>query len=655
MANAPDQPSSAPRSEPQRRAAQRDAVLQADQAAELDQLRARNAALEQLVAARTTAFQAELDQLRADNAALEQLVAARATAFQQTVDALEREVAERERIERALRFSQHFSVRVADLTPASIYVYDFEQNRNIYINREVTAVLGYPVADVERLSGGEIAAYIHPEDQAQLNDFPTRVRQWNDGVIYARNVRVRAADGTWHWFETRESVFARDTNGVPSQVLGISIDITAIKHAEQQSQQAAHMALLRAEINEAINRPVPLDKVLDNCARLFVSYLEVAFARIWLFNPDTNVLELDASAGLYTHLDGQHSRIPLGTRKIGRIARDRQPLLTNDLTADPSIGDPDWARATGIVSFAGHPLLADDRLIGVVGMFGYQPITQGAFETVAAAATVIALGIERRRARAALVLREHEIRQLNNELEQRVRERTAALELANKELESFSYSVSHDLRAPLRAIDGFSRAMIEDYADCVDSQGLRYLQRICAGTQRMSQLIDELLNLARVARTDLRARAVDLSQIALQTVAELRQAEPARQVVVTIAPEMHTIGDEYLLRIVIENLIGNAWKFTAHRAQAEIAFFPQQIGDQQVFVVRDNGAGFDMTYVDKLFGAFQRLHSTHEFPGTGIGLATVQRIIHRHGGRVWAHGEIDQGALFTFTLGRALH
>ena len=245
---------------------------------------------------------------------------------------------------------------------------------------------------------------------------------------------------------------------------------------------------------------------------------------------------------------------------------------------------------------------------------------------------------------------EEELHRLNEELEHRVRKRTAQLEATNRELEAFSYSISHDLAAPLRSIDGFSQILLEDYAEILDDEGKDYLSRVRASSQHLGQLIDALLKLSHMTRREIRRERVDLSIMAEDIAQELRINQPERQVEFVIADSLSVNGDAWLLRIALENLVGNAWKFTGESSPARIEFGATEHEDALAYFVRDNGAGFDMTYADKLFGAFQRLHTIEEFPGTGIGLATVQRIVHHHGGQAWAEGRVGQGATFYFTL-----
>jgi PAS domain S-box-containing protein len=242
---------------------------------------------------------------------------------------------------------------------------------------------------------------------------------------------------------------------------------------------------------------------------------------------------------------------------------------------------------------------------------------------------------------------EKRIRELNRSLARQ----NAELQAINQELEAFSYSVSHDLRAPLRAMDGFSQILLKENAGQLDQKGLDRLNRVRRAAQHMGSLIDDLLKLSRVTRAELQFRAVNLSDLAKDILDALRKQDPGRDVAVAITPNLIARGDARLLGIALDNLLGNAWKFTSRRELARIEFGAEDQADGPVYRVADNGAGFDMAYADKLFGAFQRLHDTGEFPGTGIGLATVQRVIHKHGGRIWAESAVDRGATFNFTLG----
>lgn len=342
--------------------------------------------------------------------------------------------------------------------------------------------------------------------------------------------------------------------------------------------------------------------------------------------------EEDAIAPLWK---GQ--RFPMSACISGWAMLNRQTAVIPDIYADPRI-PADAYRPTFVKSLVMVPIRTAAP-IGAIGTYWATPrrATDDEVELLQALANTTSVALESV--------------QLFAELEQRVLDRTLQYTAANKELEAFSYSVSHDLQAPLRAIGGFSQLLAARAQSQLDAKSQQYLQNILDETQRMTELIADLLRLANFAKVEVRHTKVDLSDIAEQVIARLRASEPGRPVEVRLTPDLEAQGDIGLLRVVMENLLSNAWKYSSKRDGAVIEFgsVPQSDGTL-AFFVRDNGAGFDMQYAKKLFGPFQRMHRQEEFPGTGVGLATVQRVIQRHGGHIWCEAEVDKGATFFFTL-----
>lgn len=331
-------------------------------------------------------------------------------------------------------------------------------------------------------------------------------------------------------------------------------------------------------------------------------------------------------------------RFPMDACASGWVMQQARPLVIDDVFDDPRI-PADAYRPTFVKSMAMVPIRTA-KPIGAIGTYWarHRQADDGEVKLLQALADSTSIAIENV--------------QLYSDLERRVRVRTAQLEAANRELEAFAYSVSHDLRAPLRAMDGFSRALAEDYAAVLDARGRDYLARVRAGAERMDRLIDDMLELsrARVGREAPRVEAVDISALARSVAAELQAAEPTRSVHVVVHDGLKARADPGLVRVLVQNLLGNAFKFTRKKVHAMIEVGAHTTADGPAFFVRDDGVGFEPSRAQELFGAFQRLHPDSEFPGMGIGLATAQRVVERHGGRIWAEAAPTGGATFSWTL-----
>lgn len=438
----------------------------------------------------------------------------------------------------------------------------------------------------------------------------------NGPSAYYSEFKIRRPNGEVRHILSQGEVVP-DRTGKPAHMTGINLDITDRKQAEHELKQSEAEHRRQAEIQSAI-----LDALPAKLALIDGNGYIIAVNRRWRdFSGDNGLLEEQAGVGAnYFAMCGGTTGRDKGD-SLDIVAGLRQVLdgIKNQYLREYPLHSPDgqrWYRMLAV------PLSASEHL----------------------GAVVMHLDITESRQQ------KNEIEALNQALERRVAERTSQLEAANKELEAFSYSVSHDLRAPLRVIDGFAQILAADYAPSMAEAARRHLDRIQHATARMGELIDDLLQLSRVGREDLNVKTVNLSQVAEDILRELKQREPDRRTRLGIAPDQSVRGDVQLLRIVLENLLGNAWKFTRNREVTEIEFGALHDGKATVYFVRDNGVGFNQKYAYKLFGAFQRLHSEDEFEGTGIGLATVQRIISRHGGSVWAESKPGEGAVFFFRI-----
>jgi len=487
---------------------------------------------------------------------------------------------------------------------------------------------------------------IHPDDR----DHTAKV--WQKAIeekgLYETEYRLRRYDGVYRHYLARGVPLLADDGSVRVWV-GTCIDISDRKKAEREIQRQGK---LLAAINRVLFETLTAESeaaVAKTCLRVGQELTGSKFGFIGEITPNGRftTYALSDPGWKACRIPETQATVLITNMVIrgiwGQVILKKQSLIVNDPGSHPDrVGIPEGHPP--LTSFLGVPLMNQERVIGMIAMAnresGYTTDHQHDMEALCVA---FVEAIRRKKA-------EEEIRCLNAELERRVIERTAQLSAANKEMEAFSYSVSHDLRAPLRSIDGFSQALLEDYQERLDDMGKDYLKRVRRATQRMGLLIDDMLKLSRISKAEMKQETLDLSAMIRAIMEAQQKSEPDRAVDVTVQEGISVQGDPHLMRVAMENLVDNAFKFTGKTADPRIEFGAALRDGEPVCFIRDNGAGFEMAYVAKLFGAFQRLHTSDEFPGTGVGLATVQRIIHRHGGRVWAEGETGKGATFYFAL-----
>jgi PAS domain S-box-containing protein len=513
--------------------------------------------------------------------------------------------------EHALSASRQILERITDIAPATLYIYDLEQRQNTYANRSIFATLGYHPAEVAAMGVDVFARLLHPADLALLPERLAKLRATDDRTVVQTEYRMRHADGTWRWLLSREVVFARNAAGTPTQILGVVQDIT---------EQITAL--------EAVRRNEELYRTLFATMAQGVVYQDASGAIVSANPAAERILGLTLD-----QLQGRQSIDP----RWRAIHGDGAPFPgeTHPAMVALRTGQPVHDVLMGIF----HPQEGAYRWINVNARPQFRPGEPRPFQVYTTFEDITAR-------KAA----EDEVRNLNADLEARVHERTRQLEAAIDELEAFSYSVSHDLRAPLRAIDGFSRIVWEEYADRIDAEGREYLRLVRDNTRQMGQLIDDLLSFSRLNRQSLHTQPVSMDDLVRNVLADFATESAGRTIELSVEALPPCSGDPALLRLVWMNLIENAFKYTRRRDPARISITSSTAAGAIIYAVSDNGIGFDMQYAAKLFGVFQRLHRVDEYEGTGVGLATVQRVIQRHGGRVWAEATPDNGATFAFTL-----
>jgi PAS domain S-box-containing protein len=548
------------------------------------------------------------------------------------------DITERKKTQEALRESENMYKSLVGNVPAIIFTIDLE-GKITFVSQRVEEILGYESAEAINMN---ILNFIPEEDRQRAME-SLQKGMTGEKVTHFQTPMIKKSGERL----ILECSFTRVyKNGALIGAQGTAVDITDRKRAETAHNLNSERMKALLQLNQMTE--ATLQEITDFTREEAVRLTGSTIGYLAFLNEEESVLTMHSwskSAMAECAISDKPIVYPIVTTGLwGEAVRQRRAVITNDYAAANPLKKGYPHGHVAVKRHMNTPVFEGSRIVIVAGVGNKaEEYNESDVQQLTLLMEAMWRLLENKRAN-------NELLKLNAELEQRVIERTSQLETVNKELEAFSYSVSHDLRAPLRSIDGFSQALLQDYPDLLDEQGKNYLQRVRSNTQRMGELIDDLLKLSRVTRSEMKLEMVNLSTLAQSIANELQQTQPGRQVEFVITLGLNASGDANLLRLLLEHLLGNAWKFTEKHSQARIEFGSTRVDGEQVFFVRDDGAGFDMTYADKLFAPFQRLHSAGEFPGIGIGLATVQRIIHRHGGRVWAEGEIEKGAIFYFTL-----
>lgn len=562
------------------------------------------------------------------------------------------EARDKERIQEHRRLDDLVTTRTAELyeseqryrllfeqAPICIAITDI-YGRFLLVNQAGADLVHAPNTEV--IIGKTVWDYIHPDSIEEIRTNWRKAADTLETVVCVEHKLLRV-DGTIAYAECNIiPFFERDTLRIQIVVP----DRTEHKQAETELRRYAE----RLEVLEKIDKAILAAHSVEDIAQAALQYVQRLLpcvrASVTLFDLKLNMGTMLAVVGLGSDRLGAGAQISLG-----KVYGDTESLRrgnihrVDDTSAVSLPQELHFLVEQGMRSYVNIALLVQNELLGTLNIVGDVPnaFTDNYLEIAKEVANSLAVAIQHTRLYQQASIHAEE-------LEHRVAERTAELTTANRELSRFSYSVSHDLRAPLRSINGFSLILLEDYDAVLDEEGRQHLHRIRAATEHMGELIDDLLVLAQVTRAQMEHHVVDLSSIAKAVIESLRATQPDRQVDFQLQEGGLTKGDPTLMAKAMEHLLGNAWKFTSKMQDARIEFGYRDEGGQRLFYIRDNGAGFDMTYVNKLFIPFQRLHTPDEFSGSGIGLATVRRIIERHGGRVWAEGEVGKGATITFSL-----
>lgn len=540
-------------------------------------------------------------------------------AFQLAREKFSRERAEAEREHLKRVFEQ--LPAIVSVTRGADHLFEISNERHReFARRDVTGL-----RMLDAFAEPEFASMLETLDHVYATGEPRHEREVA--------IKVPGTHDTRYFNSTYQPLIGPD--GRVEGVLSFAFDVTELVHATRALRDQHRLSLLSADVGISLTRTHTMQEMLEHCAEAVVRHLDATLVRVWTLSADKQTLELQASAGLHTHVDGAQARVPVGQFKVGRIASERAPHLTNAVATDPRVADPEWARREGLVAFAGYPLVVEDELVGVLAMFARHPLSEMDFAGLGSVANALALGIQRTRLEAA---RDRALATIADERRR--------LEIINKELDQFAYVASHDLKAPLRGVANLAEWIEEDLRDALGENTREMLGLLRSRMHRMEALIDGLLQFSRAGRIRQKPESVDVAALVGEVVELLA---PPETTTILVSPQLPTFTSERLaLQQVFLNLISNAVKYT-ERPDARIFVDVREEGDEYVFTVSDNGPGIPSEFHEKIWGIFQTLQPRDRVEGTGIGLALVKKIIESRGGVVWVNSAEGQGAAFSFT------
>jgi PAS domain S-box-containing protein len=555
---------------------------------------------------------------------------------------LARSLSERDALLHSLRESEEGLKRAQEIAHLGSWDLDLVSNVLIWSD-EVYRIFGLQPQEFGATYEAFLEA-VHPDDRAAVDAaYSDSLREGRDTYVIEHRV-VRATTGEIRYVLEKCRHF-RDETGMIIRSVGMVHDITGRKQTETALKRSMERFELLARSAEELLQAAEPQNVVESICRRVMEYLDCHAFFNFLVDEQAGKLHLNAYAGIPEEEARRIEWLDYGVAVCGCVARDGTRIVAEHILATPE-ERTELVKSYGINAYCCHPMLGTGgKVLGTLsfGTCSHETFSAEDLSLMKAVADQVAVAMVR-------MTNELDVLKLSEDMA----ERNMELESVNKELEAFIYSVSHDLRAPIRHMSSFAKFLVDDYTDRLDDQGRDYLTRIKKGSEKMSQLIEDLLYLSQISRQEISRTNIDMSKLASSIVAELREAGPSRNVEVNIAEGLTAYADQRLIEIALSNLLGNAWKFTSKIENARIEFGANPplhpSGEGTIYFVRDNGAGFDPEYTEKMFRPFQRLHSEKEFEGTGIGLAIVERVMRRHGGKIWAEGEIGKGATVYFTI-----